>query len=222
MALSDAWQSKSLDKWQKTLNSMPHDTARLQIEVWYNQIAPFQISIILFAIALCFSLANFAGRHIYLYRAGFAFLLMAIFIQCAGLATRIYLMERPPVGTLYESILFVGVIAPLVSLFVERRLRNGSGVLSGAISGAMLGVLGMSLAGEGDNMKVLGAVLNTRFWLATHVLCITIGYGLGFLTAGLAHFFFFFKPFSKIKNRKYNDLAVNIVLIEWVCFLIDT
>ncbi|OFW88985.1 MAG: hypothetical protein A3B66_07395 [Alphaproteobacteria bacterium RIFCSPHIGHO2_02_FULL_46_13] len=206
MALSDAWQSKSLDKWQKTLNSMPHDTARLQIEVWYNQIAPFQISIILFAIALCFSLANFAGRHIYLYRAGFAFLLMAIFIQCAGLATRIYLMERPPVGTLYESILFVGVIAPLVSLFVERRLRNGSGVLSGAISGVMLGVLGMSLAGEGDNMKVLGAVLNTRFWLATHVLCITIGYGWCLLTAVLAHLILVGKAFAKTTTETHTDL----------------
>jgi ABC-type transport system involved in cytochrome c biogenesis permease subunit len=222
MTLSAAWQSQSLNKWQQTLNVMPHDTARLQIEVWYNQIAPFQISIVLFAIALCFSLANFAGRHIYLYQAGFAFLLLAIFIQCAGLATRIYLMERPPVGTLYESILFVGVIAPLVSLFVERRLKNGSGVLSGAISGVMLALLGMSLAGEGDNMKVLGAVLNTRFWLATHVLCITIGYGWCLLTAVLAHLILVGKAFSKTTTETHNDLIKTITTHSLFSLLFTT
>ncbi len=206
MALSEAWQNQSITRWQQTLKAMAHDTPRLDIEVFYNQIAPFQVAIFLFAIALCFSLANFAGRHVYLYQTSLFFLLLAIFVQCAGLAVRVYVMERPPVGTLYESILFVGVIAPLVSLFVERRLLNGSGILSGAISGVMLGILGMSLAGEGDNLKVLGAVLNTRFWLTTHVLCITIGYGWCLLTSVLAHLILVGKAFGKTTTDTNTDL----------------
>jgi ABC-type transport system involved in cytochrome c biogenesis permease subunit len=33
-----------------------------------------------------------------------------------------------------------------------------------------------SLAGSGDTFTVLQAVLDTQFWLATHVVCITFGY----------------------------------------------
>lgn len=206
ITLASTWQNTDAANWDATLRDLSHPDYRLNIEVLYNQIAPFQIAILLFAIALCFSLAHFAGKHKYLYRTGLVFLLSAIFVQCVGLAVRIYIMERPPVGTLYESILFVGVIAPLVSLFVERRLKNGSGILSGAISGVMLGILGVSLAGEGDNMKVLGAVLNTQFWLATHVLCITIGYGWCLLTAVLAHLILVGKAFARSTIAAQNDL----------------
>lgn len=220
--LADVWQNESTDQWSDMVRSMHHDDGRLNIEVLYNQIAPFQVSIFVFAIALCFSLANFAGRHIYLYKISLGLLLLAIFIQCAGLAVRIYVMERPPVGTLYESILFVGVIAPLVSLFVERRLKNGSGVLSGAISGVMLGILGVSLAGEGDNMKVLGAVLNTRFWLTTHVLCITIGYGWCLLTAVLAHIILIGKAFGKSTVATQNDLIKTLTTHSLFSLLFTT
>lgn len=206
IALATAWQTVDVQNWNATLQGLTQNSHRLNIEVLYNQIAPFQMTILLFAIAFCFSLAHFAGKNKYLYQTGFAFLLLAIFVQCLGLVVRIYIMQRPPVGTLYESILFVGVIAPLVSLFVECRLKNGSGILSGAISGVMLGILGVSLAGEGDNMKVLGAVLNTQFWLATHVLCITIGYGWCLLTAVLAHLILIGKSFSKSTVGTQNEL----------------
>lgn len=206
IVLADAWQSRNADEWKETLEVMHHDDRRLDIEVAYNHIAPFRATIFVFALSLCFSLANFAGRNPYLYKISLSLIIAAIFIQCAGLAVRVYVMGRPPVGTLYESILFVGFIAPLVSLLVERRLQNGSGILSGAISGVMLGILGASMAGEGDNMKVLGAVLNTRFWLTTHVLCITIGYGWCLLTSVLAHLILVGKAFARATVETQNAL----------------
>lgn len=209
--LADAWQSGNAQEWNVTLQSMQQKTpdelsAQLRLEVAYNQIAPFKISILIFTLSLCFALAYFAGSNMRLYQIAFAFLVMAIIIQCAGIGMRIFLMGRPPVGTLYESIIFVGVIAPIVALFVERRLKNGNGILSGAISGVMLGILAISLAGEGDNMKVLGAVLNTRFWLTTHVLCITIGYGWCLLTSVLAHLILIGKAFGKTTSAMQSEL----------------
>ena len=47
---------------------------------------------------------------------------------------------------------------------------------------------------EGDTLGVMQAVLDTQFWLATHVVCITLGYaatfaagftGMGYLFADL-------------------------------------
>ena len=40
-----------------------------------------------------------------------------------------------------------------------------------------------------DTMPQLVAVLDTNFWLATHVTIINVGYAAGMLAAGLAHFY---------------------------------
>lgn len=209
--MASAWQSQNQAKWDEAIAAeiqtiSENSQGRLQIERIYNQFSPFTVSIFLFAASLCAAMIFLGGNHLYAYRAALALLLAAIIVQVAGIALRIYLMERPPVGTLYESILFVALVAPLVGLMVERRLKNGSGILSGAISGAMLGILAVSLAGEGDNLKVLGAVLNTRFWLTTHVLCITIGYGWCLLTSLLAHIILTMQAFGR-DSKTQNDLV---------------
>ena len=40
------------------------------------------------------------------------------------------------------------------------------------------------LAASGDTLTVMQAVLDTQFWLATHVVCVTLGYTATFV-AGL-------------------------------------
>ena len=41
------------------------------------------------------------------------------------------------------------------------------------------------LAGSGDTLEMMQAVLDTNFWLATHVTCVTLGYTATFV-AGFA------------------------------------
>jgi ABC-type transport system involved in cytochrome c biogenesis permease subunit len=214
--LATAWQNKDAQSWVTAIDKIDnqffydpplnYDGGRLWLEVIYNQLAPFEISLLIFSLSFVLSCIYFVNRSPLIYRCATITLYSALFIQLLGLVFRIYLMERPPVGTLYESILFVALIAPLVSLFVERHLKNGIGILSGAVAGTMLGLLALSMAGEGDNMKVLGAVLNTRFWLTTHVLCITIGYGWCLLTSVLAHLVLLQKAFGSINSTNEGKL----------------
>ena len=214
--LAEAWQTGNSKAWEENIHSLQdmflydpplnYSNSRLWLETIYNNIAPFEISIFIFALSFVLSCIYFVNYSGVVYRLSLITLAIALIIQTLGLLFRIYLMERPPVGTLYESILFVGLVAPLLSFFVERYLKNGIGVLSGAVSGTMLGVLGLSMAGEGDTMKVLGAVLNTRFWLTTHVLCITIGYGWCLLTSVLAHLALIGKAFGRVQSDTQNQL----------------
>lgn len=214
--LAIAWQNKDAQSWVAAVNKLSHqahtnyDSGRLWIEVVYNQFSPFKISLLIFSLSFVLSCIYFVNRSPFIYRCAMITLYSAVAIQSLGLVFRIYVMERPPVGTLYESILFVALIAPLVSLFVERHLKNGIGILSGAVSGTMLGLLALSMAGEGDNMKVLGAVLNTRFWLTTHVLCITIGYGWCLLTSVLAHLVLLEKAFGRVQSDSQDKLIKTI------------
>ena len=112
------------------------------------------------------------------------FLMLPLTLLGAALVTRIFILARPPVGTLFESMLFVAwvILAACVLPSVPRFSR----LLVGAVLTALLMALAPFFAGD-ETMGMLTAVLNTDFWLTVHVLCITSGYGACLLAGGLAH-----------------------------------
>jgi ABC-type transport system involved in cytochrome c biogenesis permease subunit len=91
------------------------------------------------------------------------------------------------------------VIAALVIEWINKRRI-------GIAAAVMLGALGLFLAGKfeeidgSDTMPQLLAVLDTNFWLATHVTCITIGYAAGLLAAAIAHVYVIGKAFQLKKS----------------------
>ncbi len=62
--------------------------------------------------------------------------------------------------------------------------RLGIGTVIASVAGFATLVIAHFLAATGDTFIVLQAVLDTQFWLATHVICITLGYATT-LFAGL-------------------------------------
>jgi ABC-type transport system involved in cytochrome c biogenesis permease subunit len=93
-------------------------------------------------------------------------------------------MGRPPVTNLYATFIFVGWVSVLLGLVMEYFQRNRLGLLIASISGLALLLTSGRFASEGDTMGVMVAVLDSNFWLATHVVTITIGYA-GCVVAGL-------------------------------------
>src|SRR5205823_455331 len=91
---------------------------------------------------------------------------------------------RPPVTNLYSASVFIGWAAVLLGAGVEIVYRNGLGNIVSAIAGFATLLIAYFLAAGGDTITVLQAVLDTQFWLATHVTCITLGYATTYL-AGL-------------------------------------
>jgi ABC-type transport system involved in cytochrome c biogenesis permease subunit len=60
-------------------------------------------------------------------------------------------------------------------------------LVMGTMAGAMLLAVAAKFRAEGDNLGVVSAVLDTNFWLSTHVVMITIGYATSLMTGFLAH-----------------------------------
>lgn len=123
--------------------------------------------------------------------AGLGSLFIGSILHLIGLVLRCYIMDRPPVSTLYESIIFVSYISVISSIILEFKHRNNLGTFIGATLGALLLFISFSYAKDGDSMGMLAAVLDTNFWLATHVVTITIGYGCCFVAALLGHIYLF-------------------------------
>lgn len=157
-------------------------------------------------------------RLFYFAAAGLAATGQAVLLT--GIISRCVLRGRPPVTTPYEVILFVVAVAIFIAMFVEYTRRNG---LSLSITNTV-GALGMWLAAwhevmEGtDTMQPLVAVLDTNFWLATHVTTVTLGYCAGILAALIAHLYIFGKLLRFRSNDRgfYADLAK--IIYGVLCF----
>ncbi len=137
-----------------------------------------------------------------------------------GITLRCIIRGRPPVTTLYETILFCTAVAALVSLCIEWMNRQRIAVAMGAF----LGAIGMFIANryeikEGvDTMPSLVAVLDTNFWLATHVTTVTIGYAAGMLSGALAHIYILGKLLGFRANDKDYYGGIGRMVYGTLCF----
>jgi len=137
-----------------------------------------------------------------------------------GIVYRCIIRGRPPISTLYETILFITAVCVLVALFIEavNRRRVALSV------GSFLGSLGMFLAGRyeitnaQDTMPQLVAVLDTNFWLATHVTIINVGYAAGMLAAGIAHVYVFCRLFGLRREDRDFYRSLTRMVYGVTCF----
>lgn len=209
--IAQAWQENNAALWRseteealKIAHAHPSVTPlRLSAELFYHTLSPMGTAMCLYLAAFLLLIARpLSPDQPWRQIAGVTLGLAAI-LHATGLMLRIYILERPPVGTLYESILFVSFIGVLISIGLERRTRDTTGIMSGVVSGGILLSLATAFSDD-DSFTMLTAVLNTNFWLTVHVLCITIGYGFCLMTGVMAHHHLWrqsWKPPSVEKNH---------------------
>jgi ABC-type transport system involved in cytochrome c biogenesis permease subunit len=110
-------------------------------------------------------------------RGAYRILLASFLLHTMALVIRIMLQGRPPVTNLYSSAVFIGWACVGLGLLLEPRFRGGYANLAGSVLGAITTIVAHNILGTGtDTMEMLQAVLDTNIWLATHVICITLGY----------------------------------------------
>jgi len=159
-------------------------------------------------------------RKKWIYRGSCGLVLLGEALLITGIVIRCVIRERPPVTTPYEAILFLVAVGVGLLLFTEYTRRSGLPIAVAAVTGA----LGLMVAAwhervEGvDTMQPLVAVLDTNFWLATHVTTVVLGYCGGLVAALVAHLYLFGKllGFRRGDARFYGDLAR--ILYGILCF----
>jgi ABC-type transport system involved in cytochrome c biogenesis permease subunit len=152
----------------------------------------------------------------------FWLIVIAVAVQTIGLVTRIYVSGRPPVTNIYSSAVFVGWAAVLSSLALELKSKFGLGNLLAAFGGMMTLFIAQSFATQGDTITVMQAVLDTQFWLATHVVIISLGYSGTFLAGFLGVIYILTGVLSPRMNKSTRKmLADQIHLVTCVSLLLS-
>jgi ABC-type transport system involved in cytochrome c biogenesis permease subunit len=128
-----------------------------------------------------------------------------------------WLEGRPPVTNLYSSALFIGWGAVALCLVLEVSYRNAIGSVAAGLIGFATLLIAHHLSLSGDTLEMMRAVLDSNFWLATHVVTVTIGYSATFLAGFLALIYLGRGIFTRTLDKKTADSLAGMVY-GIVCF----
>jgi len=159
---------------------------KVDVESAFGAAQPFYTSAVIYVVAFLLAVFSWLKWPEALGRAAFRLVAVAWLLATAGIALRMWLEGRPPVTNLYSSALFIGWGAVALCLLLETFYRNAIGSVAAGLVGFATLVIAHHLSLSGDTLEMMRAVLDSNFWLATHVVAVTIGYAATFLAGFLA------------------------------------
>ncbi len=185
--------NRELDAYVADLRAAnPEVLDKLSFEVFYNRLGAFikaaQVYLLVFVVS-CF---GWLFRKEAMLAAARTLMVCAFVPHTFAIVARVFLSGYPPITNLYSTAIFIGWGAVASGIIIEyafRRRAEGIGNLVAGIAGFATLLIAHFLAGDGDTMEQMRAVLDTRFWLATHVITINLGYMATFVAGAIAIFF---------------------------------
>lgn len=188
--LNQAYESLAgtpyIESTEKTI-SYP-STGQLKAEVFYYKYPTIALIIIAYSFAAgMFILASgIPKRFITIF--GWVFLLVAFSLHTFLLALRCYILSRPPVSNMFETVIYVPWIAVLVSFFLYWKLKNNLVFVASSIV-ALLLLTVLQVTNISSGLENVQAVLDSQYWLIIHVLLVVGSYGVFALSGILGHLY---------------------------------
>ena len=205
--------------------------SKLKWEVHFNQLHPFRWAWVCYMLGLIVLFFGYTGgvsfaRVVDKLKPVAVFILFCGFgLHGYGMALRSFIMSRPPVSNMYETVLWVPWAAMVLGAgiwwFQKFSFIGVAATLAGLICLCLADYAPYSLLN--DRLEPLQAVLNSNFWLSTHVLVITMSYGaflLAFLLGDMCLYLFLKKDQHKELIKKYvkaiyRSIQTGVVLLAF-------
>jgi len=184
------------------LGQLAAPSFKVKLENTMNRYHPFYVLMVVYVglfLAMFISWAKYDRLYEWVVRV----LVVAGGVHTFALIARMVIQGRPPVTNLYASSVFVGWAGVLICILLEKYLRNGVAVLIATIMGFITLIIAHHLSFQGDTLEMMQAVLDSNFWLSTHVVTITLGYSAVFILGILGHIYIFKGVFTKQLTASY-------------------
>lgn len=160
----------------------------LKAETIYYTFPFLEIVISLYILGLlCFSISK-GLKNRCLRLSGIVLLIVAFCLHTFILLLRSYILQRPPVSNMFETVIYVPWISVLAGLGLFCIFRNALALTSSACVSIILLIV-LKLTGINHNLENVQAVLDSQYWLIIHVLMVVGSYGLFCLAGLLGHFY---------------------------------
>ncbi len=176
----------------------------ISMELFYNRFNGLFWAGLFYGLGLLVFLLSLLSEKPWMYRSMMILTVFGFAAHLAALALRVIIMSRPPVSNLFETFVFVGAFCVFMGLIMEKVNKSWIGLIVADVCGVIMLAIASKFANDGDTMQMLIAVLNSNFWLSTHVIAITVGYA-GCCVAGIMGHIYVLQALSQPGNQKRLD-----------------
>jgi ABC-type transport system involved in cytochrome c biogenesis permease subunit len=220
-----AWRNNQPEQFNKLLQLFSADLekrfapqlSKAKAETRFNAAQPFYNSTTLYAFAFFLAIFSWLVWPVPLGKSAFWLVAVAWTLSTIGILARMWIEGRPPVTNLYSSALFVGWGSAGLCLILEAIYKNAVGSAAAGVIGFMTLIIAHHLSLSGDTMEMMRAVLDSNFWLATHVIVVTAGYSAVFLAGFLATIYILRGVFTRTLDKGTAD-SLSRMVYGIVCF----
>ena len=207
--------------YAKSLNQNPPAQlakASPEFEAWFNHAELFSLAQWFYFFAFCLIGFFWLTGWRPLNRAAFWLIVGVFLVHTFALVARMMISGRPPVTNLYSTALFIGWAGVLLGSILELVFyRLGFGAAIAAIAGFATLIIADKLSlvvdseTRGDTIGVMRAVLDTQFWLATHVTTINTGYATTYIAGLLGLLYVVAGVFTRAVNKENSKLLARMI-----------
>jgi ABC-type transport system involved in cytochrome c biogenesis permease subunit len=221
LLLSDAYNERDLDLIS-TYSKVISDEFRqfdsiesflVHLEYMFNQLNPFIVSLFIY----CFIILLVFLTRFFNLKFGTSYIRMAWLVALSfhsfGLIARMIILMRPPVINLYSSAIFIAFVASFIGYILYKRAHHlfYAGYISALSALSLIAAYHLSLSG--DTLQVMQAVLNSNFWLGTHVVSMTIGYAVIFMAGFFAIAYVLIGTLTRFLTHDFSQQLERLVYV---------
>ncbi len=185
---AQAWQSgdaaattsaaETLAATLQAIHPEIHPTTRLNLELTYSKLRPFEWGFWLYGLALISLILAFGTGRKWLVWFGVGTLVAAVAIHFTGFSLRCIIAERYAIQNQYESMTGLSLFAVLAGTVIMLWKRQWLFGAAAAGVGFMILILATQTPIPGESVEKEAAILNTSVLLKYHVTTVLLSYGL--------------------------------------------
>lgn len=161
---------------------------QLKAETFYYHYPITWLCVLFYCLACCFLLWGWSLNRSILNISGLTWLVVAFSLHTILLCLRVFILKRPPVSNMFETVVYVPWVAVLTSLIIRCIYSNALIPMAASLLATALLIV-LQLTHVNASMDTVQAVLDSQYWLIVHVLMVVGSYGIFLLCGVLGHLY---------------------------------
>ncbi|MCB0392645.1 MAG: cytochrome c biogenesis protein CcsA [Bdellovibrionales bacterium] len=195
----------------------------VEMEVHLKDFHPFQWAWVAYLLATILAAMAFVSNKNWTKWGAWIFILLGLGLHTYGMVLRVYIIGRPPVSNMYETVIWVPWGTVLFAMILEFFRKNYLiFVGAGLVATLCLILSDLSPVVLDPSLHPLEPVLRDNFWLVVHVIIIVTSYAAFFLAFSLGDILMIYFLLGADKYKRvikegvhgiYRSIQIGVVLL---------
>lgn len=188
---------------------------QIALEQLYYRFPFIPVAIFLYGSACVLFCLSLWQRNKTIESLGMGLALTAFLFHTLILGIRCFILLRPPVSNMFETVIYVPWVGMAIGFFLRYFFKSIFIVFTSCAASLILIAL-LQIANINHSLENVQAVLNSQYWLIIHVMLVVGSYGAFVLSGLLAHFYLINAPKAKDKAASGHTIPKLIIQTMYI------